>query len=175
MFILITGGCKNGRSAIGEKIICSYNSERFYIATMQPFGKEAKKAIERHRIMRSGKEFTTIEQYTNIENAKISDGSAILLECIGNLCANEIFSANCKNAAQKITCGIEKLLKKSDILVAVTNQVSCDGIVYPTETMYYIEELSRLNKRLAELADTVIEAVFGIPVLLKGEFPLCLC
>lgn len=174
MFILISGGCKNGKSAIAEKIICSGNSERFYIATMQPFGKEAEIAIKRHREMRAGTHFKTIEQYTDIGEIDLPDKCSVLLECIGNLCANEMFSAGCSTPDEKIFRDIKKLIEKTEIFVAVTSQVGGDGIIYPKETMKYAESLGRLNSALANAADIVIEAVFGIPVILKGELPECL-
>ncbi|MCM1226360.1 MAG: bifunctional adenosylcobinamide kinase/adenosylcobinamide-phosphate guanylyltransferase [Clostridium sp.] len=175
MFILITGGCKNGKSAIAEKIICSVKSERFYIAAMQPFGKEAEAAIKRHRKMRDGKNFKTIEKYTNIGEITLPDKSSVLLECMGNLCANEMFSAKCAAPAEKIIQDTIKLIENSQLFIAVTSQVGSDGIVYPKETMKYMESLGRLNSELSNIADIVIEAVFGIPVILKGELPECLC
>lgn len=174
MFILISGGCKNGKSAIAEKIICSENSNRFYIATMQPFGEEAEIAVKRHREMRSGKNFNTIEKYTDIGEIDLPDKCCVLLECIGNLCANEMFSAGCSTPDEKIFRDIRKLISKPDIFIAVTSQVGSDGIIYPKETMKYMECLGRLNIALTNVADIVIEAVFGIPVILKGELPECL-
>lgn len=174
MFILISGGCKNGKSAIAEKIICSGNPGRFYIATMQPFGKEAEIAIKRHREMRAGTHFKTIEKYTDIGEIDFPDKCSVLLECIGNLCANEMFSAGCSTPDEKILRDIKKLIEKTEIFVAVTSQVGGDGIIYPKETMKYAESLGRLNSALANAADIVIEAVFGIPVILKGELPECL-
>lgn len=175
MFILITGGCKNGKSAIAEKIICSETAGRFYIATMQPFGEEAEKAIERHRKMRADKKFTTIEKYTDVGEIILPRSSSVLLECIGNLCANEMFSARCPDPAGKIFSDIKKLTEQAGIFIAVTSQVGSDGIIYPRETMEYMKSLGILNSRLAGIADIVIEAVFGIPVALKGVLPECLC
>lgn len=55
MMILITGGSKCGKSAAAEAILDGFEGDKFYIAAMEPFGDEAKKAIERHRVMRQGK------------------------------------------------------------------------------------------------------------------------
>ena len=178
MFVLITGGCKNGKSRLAEKILTAYDvpdMPRFYVATMEPFGNEAAEAIARHRKIREGKNFTTIEKYTDISEIKLPQDSGVLLECICNLCANEMFSANEKNPVPKIIRGIETLINYTEIFVAVTNQVGGDGVKYSPETMEYIKQMGLLNNKLAELADVVIEAVFGIPVLLKGDLPECLC
>lgn len=102
MFILITGGCKNGKSLMAEKILTAYNVPRFYIATMEPFGSEAKETIARHRKIREGKNFNTIEKYTDISEIKLPQNSAVLLECMCNLCANEMFSAKKKIPLKKL-------------------------------------------------------------------------
>ena len=66
--------------------------------SMQVFDEEGKQRIERHKNMRSGKNFKTIEQPYNVEEAiekmDIKDPSkrTALLECMSNLLANEMFS-----------------------------------------------------------------------------------
>ena len=52
-------------------------------------------------------------------------------------------------------------------MVIVTNEVAMDGILYDPETMEYIRLMGLLNQRLAEMADQVVEVVYGIPVWLK--------
>lgn len=172
MLTLITGGSKNGKSHIAEEIISHSERTKYYIATMEPYCEEAQAAISRHRAIRSGKGFITLEQYTDIESAPISDKSAVLLECACNLCANEMFTADCKNPVEKITDGICKLLEKAEVLIIVTNEVGSDAVSYVDGTVSYIENMGKLNRRLAEMADNVIEAVYGIPYVLKGELPL---
>lgn len=174
MLILITGGSKNGKSAIAEDIAVSTGLPLFYIATMEPYSKDAYEAIGRHKKMRLGKGFKTVEKYTNIDEIKLPKKCAVLLECIGNLCANEMFSANELDVSDKICTDISKLIERVEIFIAVTSQVDEDGICYETETMKYISELGILNNRLSDLADCVIEAVYGIPLLLKGEKPNCI-
>ena len=174
MMILVTGGSKSGKSRIAETIVTASERPRFYLATMMPFGEEAQTAIERHRAMRAGKGFVTVEKYTDIGVAELPQGCAVLLECMGNLCANEMFSVCAPNPAAKILDGIAALAEKTSLLVIVTNQVGEDGILYSTETMHYIKNLGEINRALARQSDCVIEAVCGIPLVLKGERPPCL-
>ena len=174
MLILITGGSKNGKSSIAEKIITSYKSKRFYIATMIPFGEEAFDAIERHRKTRENKRFETIEKYTDIQEINIPENSCVLLECICNLCANEMFENKIENPADKILSGILKLNSRAEVFVIVTNQVGEDGIEYPKDTMNYIKNIGDINRKISQKADCVIESVYGIPIVLKGELPPCL-
>lgn len=174
MLILITGGSKNGKSRIAEDIISKISLPKFYIATMEPYCDEARTAIERHRKIRAGKGFETIEKYTDIGEIILPQKCAVLLECVCNLCANEMFTRNEKNPSNKIITGIEALLKSAETLVIVTNQVGDDGEKYPRETMDYIKNMGEINSRIAEISDTVIEAVYGLPVILKGGEMLCI-
>lgn len=170
--ILITGGSKCGKSAAAEAILDGFEGDKFYIAAMEPFGDEAQKAIERHRVMRQGKGFITIERSHNIDTLVIpceSTGSCALLECLTTLCANEMFTQ------EEIHRPIRKNTKRSEIafeqvekLVVVTNEVASDGIEYPSGTSEYIRIMSLLNNAAAQFADVVIECVCGIPLLLKG-------
>ena len=170
MFTLITGGSKCGKSHIAEQLFENVHGEKIYIATMIPYGKEAHAAIERHRLLRAGKNFTTIEKYTNINELNIPEHSAVLIECMANLCANEMFDSGFDAyVSDRIVNAVKKINKSCSRLVVVTNDVSRDGIEYPKETQLYIKNLCRINKQLALIADNVIECVYGIPVMLKGE------
>ena len=172
MTTLVTGGSKCGKSSFAERILEGRSGRKKYIATMQPFGADALEAIERHRKMREGKGFETVERYTDIGDIQLPDSCAVLLECMGNLCANEMFSGESESLpTDKIVSGIRCLAANANELVIVTNQVGSDGITYPEETTAYIRTLGEINRQIAEFADNVIECVYGIPVLLKGEMP----
>ncbi len=71
MIHLVTGGSGSGKSAYAEKLVTEQykKDSKYYIATMQVYDEEGKARIERHRQMRSGKGFTTIEQPAYIEEA----------------------------------------------------------------------------------------------------------
>lgn len=169
MIILVTGGSKCGKSRYAESLLEHRTEQKYYLATMQPFGDEALAAIARHRKMRADKGFFTVEQYTDIDRADIPENSAVLLECMGNLLANEMFRGGeiccCKD---KIIAGILNLHRRTSLLVIVTNQVGSDGIRYESGTAAYIAALGKINQVLAEKADRVIECVYGIPVAVKG-------
>lgn len=169
MMILITGGSKCGKSRFAESLFADRTEQKIYLAAMQPYGDEAAAAIARHRKMRADKEFLTVEQYTDIDRADIPDGSAVLLECMGNLLANEMFRNDIiTECTDKIVSDILHLKKRTKFLVIVTNQVGSDGIDYDKGTAGYIAALGRINQKIAANADKVIECVYGIPVTVKG-------
>ena len=177
MFHVVTGGSGSGKSAFAEQCIldCQGNN-RIYIATMYPFDEESHRRIARHRAMWAEKKFTTIERYTDLEHLTIPQGADVLLECMSNLAANEMFDteepAGSEQVAEKIVTQIGVLAQETEELVIVTNNVFEDGIVYDTSTMEYLRALGSINVRLAERSDVVVEVIAGIPVARKGKLPV---
>lgn len=172
MTTLITGGSKCGKSSCAERILEKFLGRKIYIATMQPFGEDAFEAIGCHRKMRAGKGFETIEKYTDIHEIPLQEDCAVLLECMGNLCANEMFfDESITDPTDKIVSGIKQLANSVSELVIVTNQVGSDGISYVETTAEYIRVLGGINREIAVFADNVIECVYGIPIVLKGGLP----
>ena len=92
MFFVVTGGSGSGKSAFAEKLTASLGEgRRIYIATMMCFDEEGKKRISRHRAMRADKHFETLERYTDLCGLEVPEDSILLLECMSNLVANEMF------------------------------------------------------------------------------------
>ena len=129
--------------------------------------------VDRHHGLRQGKGFSSIEQPTELEQAvlQMEPAGAVLLECMSNLTANEMFSGeqpvDRQTVIEKILRGVEALKNHADPLVIVTNNVFEDGIVYDSATMEYIEALGRINERLAAAADEVVEVTAGIAQRIK--------
>ena len=160
MFHVVTGGSGSGKSAFAEQCIldCQGNN-RIYIATMYPFDEESHRRIARHRAMRAEKKFTTIERYTDLEHLTIPQGADVLLECMSNLTANEIYQEGGAgdNTVKAILNGIHHLLERAGNLV----------VTYDPETEKYLEKLGAINCQMAQIADTVTEVVYGIPIFHK--------
>ena len=172
MLILVTGGSGSGKSAFAESVVMGLKTRpNLYIATMYPFDEECHRRIARHRLMRRDKGFETFECYTGLKDAKIPSSGTTLLECMSNLTANEMYQENGSGDAcvKEILKGIHHVLSHTEHLVIVTNQIFEDGIIYEPETMEYIRNLGQINQQLAEMADSVIEVVAGIPIFIKGE------
>ena len=194
MITLVTGGSGSGKSAYAESLLSSCEGIKYYIATMQIYDAEGEKKVERHRKLRAGKRFLTIEspmnvgkiefacageveqaQYRQEAERKVqgsSEKKSALLECMSNLTANEMFTKDGikseEEVVEKIVSEMQTLSQKLDNLVIVTNNVFEDGVIYDAGTMEYLKALGRINAALARLADRVAEVVVGIPVELKG-------
>ena len=70
---------------------------------------------------------------------------------------------------EKALAGVKNLMRQTDTLIVITNDVGSDNEDYSEETRAYIRYLGRINARVAAMADRVYELVAGIPLCLKGE------
>lgn len=179
MVHLVTGGSGSGKSAYAEEVLLTYGGEAcaeipyLYVATMIPYGEETGRKIQRHRQMRAGKGFQTLEKYVDLMELEVPDNRGILLECVSNLTANEFYLPDggiCdrERVLKTVLRGIKHLDEETEYLVIVTNEVHSDVNDYSDETRKYIELLGTINRRLAAMADQVTEVVYGIPLSVKG-------
>ena len=164
MFCIVTGGSASGKSEYAESLAISSDArQRFYIATMKPWDEEGHRRIQKHRAMRAGKGFETLEIYGRCADLSVvHKDSTVLLEC---LFSDPIYAD--KDLAQMITKDILDLKKRVKDLIMVTNEIFSDGITYDPETTCYMQILGQVNQNLAREADRVIEVVYGIPVEIK--------
>lgn len=169
MLILIIGGAASGKSAYAEERLLELPEPRCYIATMRPYGEEGFARIARHRELRAGKGFATIECETDVADIEISANASALLEDIGNLVANEMFTEDgcMHDVAGKVAGDMLSLAACVANLVIVTNEVGAGAEAHDESTRSYIEAMGAVNARLAAEADEVYEVVVGIPVKLK--------
>ena len=175
MLVLVLGGSGSGKSAFAEKIIeeVSAGGDKYYIATMKIYDAEGEEKVKRHREMRAGKGYITIERPVDVHKVPMpsAGGSIALLESISNLVANEMFKEDetiAKAAvADKLCRDIDALAKGFENLVIVSDNVFEDGADYSRETLDYIDAMGAVNCRLAAMEDQVWEVVCGIGVRLR--------
>ena len=171
MMIFVFGGSGSGKSQYAEqRILEAGEMPRYYVATMEPFGEEGKKRIERHRKLRAGKGFTTVECATYLEGLRLPENGAVLLEDLSNLLANEIWSENgrgwSQNLAEDICRTIKDISDEQRLVVVVGNDIHRDGEPQTPEMEQFASLLAECQTRLAVLADEVVEVVCGIPMVI---------
>lgn len=171
MDILLTGGSGCGKSSLAEDILETMGGPRIYVATMIPYGEDGKMKVKRHREIRKNKNFMTIEKYVGINEIDIPKGSSVLLECICNLTANEMFEKNGAgdNAVSAVLDGVAHMKEMCDNLIVITNEVGSDGASYDKPVIEYIRAMGQINATLAESFPCVYEMCCGIPLALKGD------
>lgn len=188
MLITVTGGSGSGKSEFAEKTAMELarkdKTRLIYLATMQPLGREAEARIRRHRELRRGKGFVTIERSKDLCGIPERDreqirGATVLLEDLSNLTAGQLFSGpdeegnlsdgHQKEAFRKILEGLHFLREQAGNLVIVANEVYSDGQTYDRGTECFLSLTGRVSCLAAAAADRSYEVVCGIPISLKGE------
>lgn len=100
MLHIVYGGSASGKSSYAESFAMSLQGDGrlLYIATMYPYkwntteiDPETMQRIERHRAMRADKGFDTVECYQHVEHIMAKRQDVLLLECMSNLLANEMY------------------------------------------------------------------------------------
>ncbi len=138
---------------------------------MMVWDEDGEKRVRKHRKMRAEKHFETRGCFTGLKDLEIQENALVLLECMSNLTANEIYQKQGagERTVEEICRGIDHLLEKTRDLVIVTNEVFSDGITYDDEMETYRSYLGRINRYMTGKADLVVEVVYGIPMIHKGQ------
>ena len=202
MKVLVTGAASSGKSAWAEARALSLAPPRLYVATMAPAGREAAERIRRHRALRAGKGFSTVELFPEpgagerdvgptLDAARAGGGTA-LVEDLGNLVANRLFSTDgtevpAREALLRAWEDLACVCARYDNVVFVGNEVGADGLVPDVPlfrdsdgrpwgpradpglaTARYVRVLGTLACWVATGCDEVVEVVSSAPNYLKG-------
>lgn len=174
MLTFVVGGAGSGKSAYAETLLATCPGPRYYLATMQVWDEECRRRVERHRAMRAGRGFVTLECPLHLETLTLPSSGAVLLEDLTNLAANERYAPEGAGAdtLQAVTAGLEKLYRQSTNLIVVGNELFCGGTDYEGDTVAYLKLLAALHRFLASRADNVCEVTAGCPFYYKGKEPV---
>ena len=181
MTFFISGGAKSGKSTLAQDLAVALarGGKRYYIATMIPTDAEDHERIRRHIADRDGLGFETIECGTRILSCLDSAdaGGSFLLDSATALLMNELFPAE-KNYAMDLEaakrCGedLVSFVKRVKNAVIVSDYIYSDAQRYDPATEVYRKSLAAIDRKLAEVCDTVIEVSAGQRIVHKGELPI---
>lgn len=179
MRALVVGGSGSGKSVFAEGLACALSDRRTYVATMEDEGREAHDRIARHRAQRASLGFTTIEcpcSLTSATEAMSRTGGVALVEDVGNLVANSLFSkdgrmADPRTVKRRLAQEAEELAHATEHMVVVGNLVGSEGYPGHEATLAWVRLVGGLCCLLASEFDVVVEVVMGVPHVVKGMLP----
>jgi len=175
--ILVTGGCRSGKSRFALERAEAAGPSRLYLATAPVFDREMEDRIARHRAERASRQWETCEEQLDLVRAlrENPDVDAVLCDCL-TLWINNHFYRSEQNATvlgeEEIATLTETLASEArrhpGVVIFVTNEVGL-GIV-PAEPLArrFRDCAGRCNQIMAAAADEVYFLVSGIPVKIKG-------
>ena len=191
--ILVTGGCRSGKSEYGEQLVKAMGNRRLYVATGKVFDEEMALRVEKHK-ERRGELWITHEGYLDLETFDYTGFEGILLDSVTSMVTNLLFDfvygeeTLTENAdieetdfAQVDYNGAESYImekfqsfaamvrEKRLPYVMVTDEIGL-GIVPETPLgRGFRDILGRVNQYLAAEAEQVYFVISGIPVQIKAE------
>lgn len=180
--ILVTGGCRSGKSEYGEELAAAMGEEKLYIATGQIVDEEMVRRVENHQ-KRRGHLWITHEGYKDLEHIDYNGYSGILLDSVTSMVTNLLFdfigedtddfiSVDYDAAQEEIMDAFRRLMaavhRQQLPLVMVTDEIGL-GVVPETPLgREFRDILGRVNQYLAGEAAEVYLVVSGIPLKIKS-------
>lgn len=177
MLSLVVGASASGKSEYAEALTLALSPAcpRVYLATMEPYDAESRARVARHRALRAGKSFATVERPRDLAGLDAAPlrGSVVLLECLGTLAANQLYGPEglLPGAYEAVLDGVLHLNAACRELVVVSNEVFLGGADYAGDTDAYLHLLARLNRRLAAESTRAVQVAAGLPLYRKGTPP----
>ena len=170
--ILITGGCRSGKSRHALTLARNISGEKFYVATAEALDSEMAERIIKHQQER-GEGWETHEEPTELIKVfkQLESRSGVLvLDCLTLWLSNLLI----KNYGQEhILKEARRLMDQSEHmrcqLIFVTNEVGA-GIVPENKLARDFRDLvGGVNQLIAQQCDEVIHMVSGIPTTIKSN------
>ena len=184
MNILISGGCKNGKSYHAQELARDMAAQNglplYYLATMIPHDAEDRARIRRHLRERDGWGFETIERGTDIcaalcgttvSGQPVNAGGVFLLDSVTALLSNEMFRADGSvdlAAGVRLAEELTDFAQKTGNTVFVSDYLYSDALRFDDFTDHYREALACCDRALAKCCDQVIEVTYGLKHYWKG-------
>ena len=174
--ILVTGGCRSGKSSYAENLIIEAGGSKLYIATAPVLDNEMRMRVKRHKDNRAGKGWDTIEEEVDIAKV-LSDNSnydTVLVDCLTLWINNLIYRADLKNEAitediiaNNVAIIMKNAKKIQKRVVFVINEVGMGVVPENTVARLFRDLSGRCSQCIAQNADRVILMSCGLPLNLK--------
>ena len=170
--ILITGGCRSGKSRHALELAGDVAGDKLYVATAEALDSEMADRIKKHQREREA-DWETHEEsrevvavFKQLENRK----GVLILDCL-TLWLSNLLGKNLGH--EDILTETDRLMDQAERMqcriIFVTNEVGA-GIVPENKLARDFRDLmGSVNQRVAQRCDTVFHMVSGIPMILKNN------
>ncbi len=170
--VLVLGGARSGKSAYAEKIAEASGSRKIYLATAEASDKEMHDRIAAHQARRDAS-WTSVEEPGDLARClevQCGGDKVVLVDCLTIWLSNQFMQgADVDRESRRLADSVSGL---AGLTILVSNEVG-GGIVPENELARRFRDAhGRLNQQMADVCDTVLLIVAGLPVVLKGKSPL---
>jgi len=177
--ILVTGGCRSGKSAYAQQRAEKLPGARTYVATCAVGDAEMRDRVQRHQLERAGHGWQTHEETIDLAAALASCAhvQTLLIDCLTLWVSNLLFAHEQQyqqllredQLQAPVAAFLAACQRHPGTVIAVTNEVGL-GIVPENAVARRFRDLAgRCNQLVAAAADEVILLVSGRPLALPRQ------
>lgn len=174
--LLVTGGCRSGKTAYAQERAEAAASGRIYLATATLFDEEMRARAERHQQERAGRGWSTVEEPYDLVGALVSlpeTEEAVLVDSLTLWIATHQHENGAEEVSEEAIALEAALLaeacrRRAGTVVLVTDEVGLGIVPANAEARLFRDLLGRCNQTVAAAADEVVLMSCGLPLWLKG-------
>ena len=171
----VLGGARSGKSAYAERLAAALARPVTYVATACGTDDEFAARIALHRARRPA-HWRLVEAGADlagaVADADRADG-CLLVDCLTLwmatlLCPADGSTPPAHAHMPRVEALADALGAARGQVIVVSNEIGLGVVPLGAMTRHYVDELGRLNQRVASLARNVTLMVAGLPLSLKG-------
>lgn len=170
----VLGGARSGKSAYAERLASDSARPVTYIATARLTDDEEFATRIAHHRERRPAHWRLLEAPVDLAGALVSvdaPGHCVLIDCLtlwlANLLCPPDGSAPTDDYLAHFTAFEAALGAATGKVIIVSNEIGLGVVPMGSATRLYVDELGRLNQRIAALCPQVTMMVAGLPLALK--------
>ncbi|MEX3931087.1 bifunctional adenosylcobinamide kinase/adenosylcobinamide-phosphate guanylyltransferase [Paraburkholderia phymatum] len=169
----VLGGARSGKSLHAERLATASALPVTYVATARIGDDEFAERVARHRERRPA-HWALLEAPLDLPQALASidqPGQCVLVDCLTLWLANLLCPADgsppVADYLARFAMLEETLAQASAKIIVVSNEIGLGVVPLGEATRLYVDELGRLNQRIAAIGTQVTMMVAGLPLHLK--------
>ncbi|MGF6570783.1 adenosylcobinamide kinase/adenosylcobinamide-phosphate guanylyltransferase [Paraburkholderia sp. GAS333] len=172
----VLGGARSGKSVHAEQLAAASALPVTYIATAAVVGDAEFSARIAHHRERRPAHWRLVEAGVDLADAVTQNdapGQCILIDCLtlwlaNVLCPPEGETAPLDQYHARVAALETALVGAQGKVIVVSNEIGLGVVPMGAATRLYVDELGRLNQRIAALSTTATMMVAGLPLTLKS-------
>ena len=170
--LLVTGGCRSGKSVYAQHRAMALPGRRAYVATCPVVDEEMARRIAAHRQAREGQGWVTVEEPTDLEGVlrRHAAMDVVLIDCLTLWINNLLYEAG-RAGREMADPPCREMLDAAEAcrgwVILVSNEVGLGIVPDSPLARRYRDLAGQANQLVAQRAEEVVLMRRGIPMTIK--------